>query len=461
MPSSMACATTPVLPGEDPDAFNARVERWTADLGPRDDVERFLVQRAVQLSWQLERADRAVAARPADAGPDFPDRVTATADEVAALGRRLFWDRRGPTGMYPDLEGTVGMIQRISFSGRIDDPNDPARLVNRLEATALGCAWMLDRWGELRQTLEDGLLWQPPDRLRAIRLMGRQPMDALEDRRVLHVYLACAAMGPPGTAEFQDLATELRVDQRQRFLDRINGRLVADLRPADAEEGRAALLGLIAEEEARLEEVLTTHLERGAAAGEGPLVRCRRGGGAAPSLSGDVRPGAAARPGGVAQAPPGRRQGGHRAAAAGPGGERGARGPGASDRGAAGAPGSAAGSRRGERSQRPGRRRDDRDEGRAATHCGGGDARGGATRRSGGGGAQGPPAGVCPDPGPPAPTAAIARAGRHQRSRRCQTGGIGVVSSGERRRTKPILTTEAMGIAAVERRSPLSGSRRG
>jgi hypothetical protein len=42
-----------ILPGEDADAFNARMQEWAASLEPRDDVERFLVQRAAQLSWQM------------------------------------------------------------------------------------------------------------------------------------------------------------------------------------------------------------------------------------------------------------------------------------------------------------------------------------------------------------------------------------------------------------------------
>ena len=68
MPSSMACARQPILPGEDPLARQARLDAWTDQLEPRDDVERFLVGRAVNLSWQLERAERARAARLADAG---------------------------------------------------------------------------------------------------------------------------------------------------------------------------------------------------------------------------------------------------------------------------------------------------------------------------------------------------------------------------------------------------------
>ena len=82
------------------------MEAWTNDLQPRDDVERFLVARAVQLSWQLERADRALAAP--RARPPAPTASTTWPSEVTALGRRLFWDPRGPTFFYPQFEITLG-----------------------------------------------------------------------------------------------------------------------------------------------------------------------------------------------------------------------------------------------------------------------------------------------------------------------------------------------------------------
>ncbi len=172
-------ARIPLLPGEDDRAFRQRVEAWKDDLKPRTVVEEYLVERAAQVSWQLDRADRAQAARLADARRAGADRVADLADEVIALGRRLFWDPVGPLPLYPHLGKGIGkLFVRVSWSEEIDDPNEPARVVNRLESTAIGCAWLLDRWGELRQRLEDGWTWQPPDRLKAIRLLGRQPMDA-------------------------------------------------------------------------------------------------------------------------------------------------------------------------------------------------------------------------------------------------------------------------------------------
>ncbi len=44
---------------EDTEAYGDRLNAWTGDLGPRNRVELYLVEHAVRLSWQLDRADRA------------------------------------------------------------------------------------------------------------------------------------------------------------------------------------------------------------------------------------------------------------------------------------------------------------------------------------------------------------------------------------------------------------------
>src|SRR3954447_14877453 len=49
-------AQTPVLPGEDAEAYRGRIDAWTADLRPRNDFEQFLVRQAARVSWQIERA---------------------------------------------------------------------------------------------------------------------------------------------------------------------------------------------------------------------------------------------------------------------------------------------------------------------------------------------------------------------------------------------------------------------
>jgi hypothetical protein len=49
-------AKMPVRPGEDAEAYRARVEAWMADFRPRNVFEQFLVEQAARVSWQIERA---------------------------------------------------------------------------------------------------------------------------------------------------------------------------------------------------------------------------------------------------------------------------------------------------------------------------------------------------------------------------------------------------------------------
>ena len=55
---------------------------------------------------------------------------------------------------------------------------------------------MRDRWEELRTLLEPGKFWQSHDRFKAIRLLGRQPLDADEDKWVAEVFVASHALNP-------------------------------------------------------------------------------------------------------------------------------------------------------------------------------------------------------------------------------------------------------------------------
>src|SRR2546421_192930 len=87
--------------------------------------------------------------------------------QIPVLPGRLFWDPRGPLALYPPSAYRPGQ-PRVSSSGLADDPDDPARLILRLEATAAGCQWLLDRWAELRDRLEQGQTWQSPDKLKAV-----------------------------------------------------------------------------------------------------------------------------------------------------------------------------------------------------------------------------------------------------------------------------------------------------
>jgi hypothetical protein len=238
------------LPGKDTASLQSRVEAWKEAIGPRGAAEDYLVERAARISWQLDRADGAIAARLADRIRRHDrEREAREADVVAHLARGLFQRARGPIGL------------------------GPAWIVHRLESTAAGCRWLLDRWGELRKPLEDGRNWTATDRLRAIHLMGRQPLDCLEDDRVMAIYLACGAMNPDGEHQFLDLCTELERDERFRFIDRVRDLRPFASSPSTPEAGKARLLDFVAGAVTQLEALLRAHLDRQAPDRSGALDR--------------------------------------------------------------------------------------------------------------------------------------------------------------------------------------------
>ena len=142
-------AETLILPGEDPREFQRLLDDWTAQLEPANPFEHDLVRQVATLSWRLDRADRVQDALIADSlGTDTAEQRRA---EVADLGCRLLPPPRVPNfvrrfGVWADLD-------RLAHRGP-DDPDDPPRLLLRLEATADGCRWLLDRWAELRQVVQ-------------------------------------------------------------------------------------------------------------------------------------------------------------------------------------------------------------------------------------------------------------------------------------------------------------------
>ena len=226
-------AETLILLDEDPLALADRKEAWRASLLPRDDVERSAVDDAVEYAWLRDRARRAQAARLAtniaNAGVDQAKRE---ADEVLRLGHKLFSDNRGPLAAYPhvDIEKDFSN-KRVSHSDLVDDPEDPQRLVLHLQATAAGCQWMLDQWSELRSILAEGLSWQSADKLKAVRLLGRHPIEAADDRNVLMIFLACQTMEGQPITVIPEIWKELRDHERKPYARRLAGRGIDRLAP--------------------------------------------------------------------------------------------------------------------------------------------------------------------------------------------------------------------------------------
>jgi hypothetical protein len=244
-------AATLVLLDEDAQALDDRKADWVASLMPRGAAEQRIVEDAVEYTWLRDRARRAQEARLAtnivNAGVDEAIRE---ADEVLRLGQKLFADNRGPLANYPHYDREDDQFPEnvpvVSESEIVDgDPEDPQRLVLRLQATAGGCQWMLDRWAELRSILEEGLDWQSADKLKAVRLLGRHPIEAVDDRNVLMIFVACQTIESRSSIPIPEIWYELREFERTAYAQRLIGRGIEKLRPMDAAAARQALYAII------------------------------------------------------------------------------------------------------------------------------------------------------------------------------------------------------------------------
>ena len=246
-------AKTAVLPGEDPEAFQAKVSIFKEGLDTRNEFEEELAKGAAMASWQLERANHSEVARLSrDILTGAEADVRREEEEVLALGNRLFFDRRGPIELYPSGEYTNSKQPRTSASGTADDPDDPAKIVLGLESTVAGCRWLLEAWKRLRDVLESGLAWQPHEKIKAIRLLGKQPLDAFSDRDVALVFIASHAIEPEYSHAFYELRCEIDEDSFKRHKARLGRWSRRGIAFADAAAAREALVLLVEKATERL-----------------------------------------------------------------------------------------------------------------------------------------------------------------------------------------------------------------
>jgi hypothetical protein len=181
-------AETLVFLDEDPQALEDRRNAWRACLLPSDDVEQRLVEDAVVSTWQEDRARRAQIARlNRNILNDGVSQAQTNEEGVAELGRQLFTVRTGPWTFYPTGckydEMADYRDSTTSFAAcKRDELERPAALVLRLQLTLLGCERLVGRWAGLKAILERGQPWISSDKLKAVRLLGKEPFDAIKPK---------------------------------------------------------------------------------------------------------------------------------------------------------------------------------------------------------------------------------------------------------------------------------------
>ncbi len=262
-------ARTPVLPGEDPDAFRARLDSWAEALVPADAVEQFLVEQAATASWKIERADRIESTRLFAALRAAEDEQRAGRRKEAAHLGRLLLGIDGPAD--PALAQEVLRILDLGHSAPPADRLVPLRpIIDHLELTAEECAWLLECWSELRDPLEKGTDWDEDRSVRAVQLSGRQPLNLPPEHWKIHVHARYFGgdeeLEPSGGEELDEerqLALDALIIKRVQAEDcrEMARQLVEDL-PEDEAQARSALLGVVDRAIGRLTALAAAHEAR-------------------------------------------------------------------------------------------------------------------------------------------------------------------------------------------------------
>jgi hypothetical protein len=258
-------ARTAVLPDEDPEAFARHREGIMAALRPRDDIELQLAHAFVLATWKRNRCDRAEAGLAAHRMQHAEsEEATKERHQVAELGRRLFADRRGDSRNYPHGFQQTDSGTRTSAPQNPDEPDDPEHILIDLQSTITGCNWLLARWAELKEKLAPGLSWQSQDKLRAVRLLGKQPLDAPDEPAVWLIYVASNMVDPRCDSPFSELEQEFAPDSPDyvRFVNRLEHRPWPALRPQNDAEARQKLEEIVEKATARIGKILAAHEKR-------------------------------------------------------------------------------------------------------------------------------------------------------------------------------------------------------
>ena len=170
-------AQSDLLPGENPDDFEAGRLGLRVSLNPRTAIEAIMVDRIARNAWRAERTERSADARlDYTVNHDALDRAHAQRQQVITLSQLLLADL---------FEGSP-----IRPEARAGGAEHPAQLVALLETTIPGCDWLLGRLRTLECYLPRPGAWVEIHGFQLARLMGFHVSDFATEYEVAYVLLA-------------------------------------------------------------------------------------------------------------------------------------------------------------------------------------------------------------------------------------------------------------------------------
>ena len=217
-----------VLPGENQADFDNRLNLFIDDHPNLTATQMTLIKRIVAADWKLDRLNQAqiaaISTNMRHAPLDLDIDLRKNAEEI---GRRLIFE---PLDRCEGPEWREPITQERIYQRNHDYP---AALKFEIERTAQGVDWMLDQWNVLRGMLRFYSFWHYPEKMTAVRLLGKRPEDLVEDLEVGMIYVACniahikawdtfedcfqAKLGVIGRPMYKEQVAHMNEQVRKRF----------------------------------------------------------------------------------------------------------------------------------------------------------------------------------------------------------------------------------------------------
>ena len=247
--------------------YEERKRKWMSELDPRTDREEYFAHQQVLTSMMLDGVHSAYIEQVTTEIEEADERED---DHVHELGQRLYFNRAGLACTY-GVKGYARLKAQTSVSGKSVDADEPKKLVKQIASSARGCRWLIQEWTALKERLEGSKFWQSIDRFQAIRLLGKQPIEAGKKRLIAEIYAASHGIEParkredlydpdrPELEPFRDLAGDMPSDELGPFVGKIRVRWPDLVRAKDRERCREILVELVDRELKRLTAKLRKH----------------------------------------------------------------------------------------------------------------------------------------------------------------------------------------------------------
>ena len=235
-----ALLETTTSPGGETGALDHYVQAFTESLPPRNDVERALIQQAAQ---SLVSQHEAIHLQTQRISANIENAPLREAEEAEQLLERLFHYPGGPIERFGSLGNSPKRWR--AYWRRADVRDDPNLLVFQLERSSDGLKAMIKAWAELRALLDDGGVWEPHHKLKAVRLLGRQPWEIEHNSALLDIFVASWSLYPKRDNPFFEIASEHGPEAFHDFVRTIRLSWRNRLGPYNRDEARAVLLALV------------------------------------------------------------------------------------------------------------------------------------------------------------------------------------------------------------------------